>query len=123
MATIVGSESVLAGWIVVALLGVLSAGVFAVCIELATGESIRIPTAAAVGTLGAAQAWLMATTLAVPLWRTRLFGATLKLSVGDPAGLGAFALAGGALGVTYATLAEALRERGPRRGSLGHPTE
>ena len=123
VAAIVGRDGVLVGWIVVALLGVLSAGVFAVCIELATGEGVRIPTATAVGTLGAAQAWLIATTLVVPLWRMRLFGDTLHLSIGDPTGLGAFVLAGGALGAIYATVVAALRERGPRRGSLGHPTK
>lgn len=124
VAAVVGRESVLAGWVVIAMFGVLAAGVFAVCIELVTGESIRVPTATAVGMLGAAQVWLIATTLVVPLWRTRLFGAAFRLSIGDPAGLGTFVLAGGAIGVTYATLTEALGKRGPRRGeSLGHPIE
>lgn len=124
VAAVVGRESLLAGWTTVGAGGVLAAGVFAACIELVTRDEVTLPASTAFGTLVAVPAWLVTTVLVVPLWRMRTFEASLELSAGDPAGLGAFVLAGGALGATYVTVTGALAERGARREeSPGRPTE
>ena len=114
VAALVGRESLLAGWMVVGVGGVLAAGVFAVCIELVTRDAVPLPVSTAFGALVAVPIWLVTTVLVVPLWRMRAFEASLEVSAGDPAGLVALVLAGGALGVTYATVTEVLEGHEPR---------
>jgi hypothetical protein len=114
VAALVGREGPLAGWMTVGTAGVLAAGAFAVCIELVTRDSVALPASTALGALLAVPTWLVTTVLVVPLWRMRFLGAPLEASAGDPAGLVALVLAGGALGATYATVTEALGGRGPR---------
>ena len=122
--SVVGRETALAGWAVIGAGGVLAAGVFAVSIELVTRDAVTLPVGTAFGTLLAVPAWPLATVLVVPLWKMRMFDAALEPSLGDPAGLIAFALAGGTLGAVYAAVTRLLVGQGPWRGErLGRPTE
>lgn len=124
VAALVGRESLLAGWVALGAGGVLAAAAFAVCIELVTRDAVALPASTALGALVAVPTWLVTTVLVVPLWRMRTFEAPLEVSAGDPAGLVALVLAGGALGATYAAVTEALGDHEPRpEESPGRLTE